>query len=313
MKNSISICIPTYKRASFLRKTLLSIIEADFKPLEIIIGDNSGGDIETENVISDFELILPIRYIVHNPPMNYGGNLKTISAAAKGNWISVIHDDDFYLPNFWKLFRIAIQQNDFDFFFSDHLICSSDGTLLNNESNENSVKYNRNLLKRGCLDDPLSAVLLSQVCMDGWIAKRELVQSVEIDLRWPEYVDTQYLVQFASLSKKWFYETEPTFVYRLSAVSLTVSGIKVQELFEYYNNLHLGKKEHIEIRNRILVEYAPVAVSRWLRVGQKDKARKCLHSQYYLFPKTIRGFVKYIVQIHLLYFPGLNYVFNHLK
>jgi len=302
VKNSISICIPTYKRANYLRQALSSIIEADLRPIEVVIGDNGGGDQDTAIIVAAYESRLPIKYIVHKPPLNYGGNLKAILSIAQGDWVSVIHDDDFYLSGCGNKLRCALQESDFDFFFSDHLICSNDGLLLSVESKENSKKYNRYLLKRGYVQDSLEAVLLSQVCMDGWFARRELVQSVRVDSRWPEYIDTQYLVQFALNSKRWFYENESTFSYRLTSANLTASGIKVQELFDYYSNLRLEKEKHIEIRDRTLTKYAPVAVTRWLQAGEKDKARECLQSKYYSAPKTIRGFIKYVIQMVWMYF-----------
>lgn len=303
---NISICIPTYKRAGYLREVLLSIISANIQPVEVIIGDNSGGDVDTANIIICFASLLPIKHVLHNPPLNYGGNLEYILTLAQGDWIGVMHDDDFYLPGAGNLFRSALQESQFDFFFSDHLICKSNGIILKNKSQENSEKYNRSLLKRGYVQDPLKAVLLSQVCMDGWFARRELVKSVHIDPRWSEYIDTQYLVQFATNSQSWFYEHKSTFVYRLSDNSLTASGILVQELFDYYSNLYLVKKEHMNLRDLILTNYAPVAVTRWLMLGQKGKARECLLSKYYAFPNSIRGLIKYILQVIWVHSPNFK-------
>lgn len=273
-------------------------------PIEVIIGDN-GGDEDTASVVADFEAQLPIKHIVHNPPMNYGGNLKAILSLAKGDWVSVLHDDDFYLSECGVRFRRALQECDFDFFFSDHLFCSNDGVVLDVESKEISKTYNRSLLKRGQVQDPLEAILLSQVCMDGWFVKRDLISKVQVDSRWPEYLDMQYLVQFALNSQKWFYENEHTFVYRLSAIGLTVSGLKVDELFDYFLNLHLEKTRHIDLRDRMLIKFAPVAVTCWLRDGQQDKAMECLRGKYYPFPGTIRGAAKYMAQMAWAYMPGL--------
>lgn len=306
MRNSISICVTTYRRAGCLRQALASIVDADLRPIEVIVGDNGGEDAETAKVIAAFVSTLPIRYVLHNPPQNYGANLKAVLSLAQGDWVSVIHDDDFYLEGCGRIFRCALQESDFDFFFSDHLICSNNGVLLIDESKDNSNKYNRSLLIRGHVSNPLEAVLLSQVCMDGWFARRELVQSVQVDSRWPEYVDTQYLVQFALNSQKWFYEKESTFVYRLSAVGLTSSGIKVQELYEYYFNLYLEKEKYKMIRDRKLTEFAPVAVTRWLQIGETDKARECLQSRYYPVPKTIRGIIKYVLQSVWSFFPVIK-------
>lgn len=305
MKDSLTICIPTYRRPALLAHCLASIVEADLRPCEVIIGDNGGGDAETAKVVATFDATLPISYVVHNPPLNYGGNLRAILSFAEGDWLSVMHDDDFYLPSSGERFRAAVSEGDFDFFFSDHLVCSNDGVLLQAESVQNSVRYNRSRLQRGMMQDPLEAILLSSVCMDGWFARRELVREAAIDTRWPEYLDTQYLVQFAFNSQKWFYESEPTFVYRLSADSLTGAGIKVEELFNYYAQLPAESENHIKLKNALLSKLAPVAVSRWLSQGKKHEARQCLISDHYTIPKTLRGAIKFMVQFGWAYWPKM--------
>ena len=45
----VSICVPTYNRASLLRESLKSICGQDYAPLEILISDNCSDD-ETEQV-----------------------------------------------------------------------------------------------------------------------------------------------------------------------------------------------------------------------------------------------------------------------
>lgn len=294
---NISICIPTYKRAALLRHTLDSIISAQLLPYEILIGDNSGGDADTNNVIEEFESKLPIKHLVHNPPLNYAGNLQTILSFAQGDWVGVMHDDDYYLPGSGLSLRSAISESGCDFYFSEHLICSNDGNILPAETAENSKTYNRNLLCTGLVQDSLGAVLLSQVCMDGWFAKRELIQTVKTDSRWPEYFDTQYLIQFAMNSNNWFYESKPTFVYRLSSSSLTVKGLKVHELFDYYSNLIFTEDHHIQLRDKLLVKYAPIAVTRWIREGNTLKAKECLYSKYYQRPKSFRSLIRFVYHL----------------
>ncbi len=302
-KPNVSICIPTYKRAELLRRTLESIIDADLTPFEVIIGDNGGGDAQTEIVVKEYITKLPIRHIIHTPPLNYGGNLQAILSVTQGDWIGVIHDDDFYLPGCGSKLRSAISSFNFDFFFSDHLICSNSGEIMDYESAQNSKHYNRTQLVRGEIEDTLAVVLRTQACMDGWFAKKELLNNFNPDLRWIEFLDTQYLIHFAINSNKWFYESTPTFVYRINAISLTSSGLKVQELYEYYSNLELMDKTHIKLRDQLLFKYAPIAVSRWLKTGNKLKAMACLKSKNYPNPTTLQSLIRYVAQliwVHLL-------------
>ncbi len=106
-KIKLSICIPTYNRAAFLRFLLTTFVEQkviDF-PYEIVISDNASTD-DTTSVVEDFvQLGLPIRYFKRE--VNGGGwpNLANAYQQAIGEYALYLADDD--LLNFENL-RAAI-------------------------------------------------------------------------------------------------------------------------------------------------------------------------------------------------------------
>jgi glycosyltransferase involved in cell wall biosynthesis len=289
-------------RPSLLSITLRSIIEADLRPFEVVIGDN-GGDPETKAIIQHYSVQLPICHVVHTPPLDYGGNLRSILLAAKADWVSVIHDDDFYLPNAGDGFRKSILNSDIDFLFTDHLVCSNDGHILAEESRINSARYHRTELKTGRISMPMRAALLNQVCLDGWFCKRTLVQKASPSMRWPMFVDKQYIFSFAIQSDNWAYLNEPTFVYRLTDTSLTRKGLPLDQLFSFYSELPISDPALIELRDNELARIAPVAVSRWLKAGDRERARACLHSKHYPLPISLRGMAKYGVSLLWSHLP----------
>ncbi|MCB8823450.1 glycosyltransferase family 2 protein [Microvirga rosea] len=96
----LSICIPTYNRAPFLRKAL-TYCEAyafDF-PYEIIISDNASTD-ETTEVVAEFVAkALPIRY--YRRATNGGGapNLACAFRESRGEYALYLADDDLLIPD----------------------------------------------------------------------------------------------------------------------------------------------------------------------------------------------------------------------
>ncbi|WP_425609701.1 glycosyltransferase family 2 protein, partial [Vibrio aestuarianus] len=52
MKPLVTIIIPTYNAANFIRESLLSIVNQTWENIEIIIGDNASTD-DTESRIED--------------------------------------------------------------------------------------------------------------------------------------------------------------------------------------------------------------------------------------------------------------------
>ncbi|HTN16426.1 MAG TPA: glycosyltransferase [Chitinophagaceae bacterium] len=90
----VSICIPTYERIGFFKKLLSNIAEQSFKDYEIIITDNS-----ISNDIEEYIAVLgnpTINYIRNNPAISMGENWNKCFSLAKGQWLKMMHDDDYF-------------------------------------------------------------------------------------------------------------------------------------------------------------------------------------------------------------------------
>lgn len=94
MNPLVSICVPTYNRAAFLRESLQTITRQDYAPLEILISDNCSDDV-TEKVCREIARVDPrIRYVRH--PCNIGlhGNHNYCIDASRGEFLCFFHDHD---------------------------------------------------------------------------------------------------------------------------------------------------------------------------------------------------------------------------
>lgn len=100
----ISVCIPTYNRASHLSNCLNSIFingnreEIDF---EVCISDNHSDD-QTESVVESFKKKLPIRYRKNELNVGVARNVLKVVDMAQGDFVWLIGDDDLLLPNALK-------------------------------------------------------------------------------------------------------------------------------------------------------------------------------------------------------------------
>ncbi|HSN61825.1 MAG TPA: glycosyltransferase family A protein, partial [Ferruginibacter sp.] len=100
----ISICIPAYKRVHYLQRLLDSISIQTFRDFEVIITDDSPDD-SVEKLIAPYYQKFSIVYH-HNPqakgtPANWNEGI----ARANGEWIKLIHDDDWFAqPNSLAIF-----------------------------------------------------------------------------------------------------------------------------------------------------------------------------------------------------------------
>lgn len=91
----VSICIPTYNSASYLRETLDSVVAQTYKNVEVIIADNASTD-ETVAIVREYAGKYGFRLVVN--PSNLGplNNWNLLVSLATGKYVAIYHSDDVY-------------------------------------------------------------------------------------------------------------------------------------------------------------------------------------------------------------------------
>jgi glycosyltransferase involved in cell wall biosynthesis len=95
MNPFVSICIPAYKRISYLERLLESIIIQTYKDFEVVITDDSNND-SVKDLLKEYENRLPIRYYKNEYSLGTPANWNCAISNAKGQWIKLMHDDDWF-------------------------------------------------------------------------------------------------------------------------------------------------------------------------------------------------------------------------
>ncbi|MDB4766611.1 glycosyltransferase [bacterium] len=98
----ITTVIPTYKRPRLLKRAIASVQAQTFKDIRICVHDNASGD-QTEGVVRDLARQDERIHYIRNPE-NVGGiaNMKKGIAAVKSEFFSLLSDDDFIFPDFYR-------------------------------------------------------------------------------------------------------------------------------------------------------------------------------------------------------------------
>lgn len=98
----LSICIPTYKRAGYLKNCLhafLSQLNIENKPLvEIYVSNNASPDNTTEIVNEYIAKGHEITYHINSENIGPDNNVASCFKKAKGKYVWVFADDDYLLP-----------------------------------------------------------------------------------------------------------------------------------------------------------------------------------------------------------------------
>ncbi|MBE9203605.1 glycosyltransferase family 2 protein [Synechocystis salina LEGE 06099] len=95
----LSVCIPTYNRPAWLRRGLESIAVGDGTDIEVIITDDSDTD-QGQAIAADVleNWSGSWRYEHHQQPLGMAQNWNRAIQWATGQYVMVLHDDDFFLP-----------------------------------------------------------------------------------------------------------------------------------------------------------------------------------------------------------------------
>lgn len=93
---TVSVVIPTYKRAETLRRAVDSALEQTWTDLEVVIVDDHSED-GTEDVVAAID-DSRVRFLQHE--VNQGGNAarRTAITASRGSYIAFLDADDLWYP-----------------------------------------------------------------------------------------------------------------------------------------------------------------------------------------------------------------------
>jgi len=101
MGKKVSIIIPTYKRATTLKRAVDSVLAQDYENFEIIVVDDNdpdtSGRIETEGVMAEYAGNDKVKYIKHPHNKNGSAARNTGFRASSGEYIMFLDDDDEFM------------------------------------------------------------------------------------------------------------------------------------------------------------------------------------------------------------------------
>lgn len=91
----VSVIIPVKNGERFLAQAINSVLEQDYRPLEIVVVDGQSTD-DTARIAQSFELV---RYIYQSGELGLGRARNLGIKAARGELIAFINCDDLWAPN----------------------------------------------------------------------------------------------------------------------------------------------------------------------------------------------------------------------
>ena len=217
----VSVVIPTFNRAEFIKKAVQSVLDQTVRDLEILVVDDGSSD-NTEETVNAFN-DTRIRYyrFAHNGfpayPRNRGIEL------ARGEYIAFLDSDDIWLPNHLELCQKALSGNGgADGVFTDFYKIYNDSIMIPQKATKR--KYNSSTLK-GMVSNFSSIGAASNVVVRKSVFNGTGLFNENKDMAGSE--DWQMWVRIAWKSVFTVVPTE-TVIYRVHGGNLTLNPDKIE-------------------------------------------------------------------------------------
>lgn len=177
----ISVVIPTYNHAHFLKNALQSLIDQEYHNWEAVVVDNHSID-KTDELIKSINDPRISLYKIHNHGIIAASRNMGIDNA-KGDWIAFLDSDDLWYPSKLKLLVSVITSG-------EHLdVLSNDELMVDNRTGENTIlrygpavnDYYKFLLIKGNRLSPSASLVRKSFLNEHTIRFRELEGYITVE------------------------------------------------------------------------------------------------------------------------------------
>lgn len=306
----ISVCIPTYRRPEMLKICVESVFGSTYRPLEIVVSDDDHRK-SAEAVIKSAEVPsdVSLSYLSNRGPRGQSRNLRNALQAARGELVSVIHDDDFYLPGgIDALMATWIRGGcKAEVVFGRQLIVDATGNPLPGTTDGKDKDFFKPHTEVFDID-PLTSALQQQWPNNGWMMTKDLV------LRSPYPDETEvghvpvdfYFSVMAALQCRSPLNYTPR---RVSAYRLTEASVLRGRRTESMETGHLGYErlkniepvtdEQASALDLAKSRFAASAVRGYIVSGQSTEAWHVLRAAIMHMPVSYGGRLRLLLGVAL--------------
>jgi glycosyltransferase involved in cell wall biosynthesis len=219
MESLVSVIIPAYNAAAYIRQTLESVLNQTYKNIEVIVMNDGSKDTSEEIILQMQKEDSRIRY-QYKPNSGVSDTRNKGIALAKGSYLAFLDADDVWMPdNLEKKIR-AIRETGKSWVFSNLGYInerSEPMTVALNNFRPYNVLENILMFEGDVVPGPCSNI----------VGTRELFgDEIRFDTRISSPADRDICMQLAAIEDPFFLD-EKLWLYRLHGQSMTSLNYKV--------------------------------------------------------------------------------------
>lgn len=121
MNDLVSIIMPSYNTAQYIRQSIQSVLAQTYLNWELIIVDDCSSD-NTENVVSVFLNDNRIKFLKNERNSGAAVSRNRALREARGKWIAFLDSDDLWEPEKLEKQIAFMQENGYAFSYTDYMI-----------------------------------------------------------------------------------------------------------------------------------------------------------------------------------------------
>jgi glycosyltransferase involved in cell wall biosynthesis len=192
----ISICIPAYKKPQYVIRCLESVLQQDYRNVEVVISDDSP-DEDIKDAIAPYTERLSIRYFHNQPALKSPRNWNNALDKANGELVMLLHQDDWlHAPDALSTYVNAFEDANVNFVFCRNTAVDEKGTV--------TVLQERKYLLTQMVVKP-NHLLLSQIIGPPSNTMLRSSVSIRYDEQFIWVVDVDYYARLLKAGHKYRY------------------------------------------------------------------------------------------------------------
>jgi len=252
----VSVIVPVYNVAYYLRECMDSLVGQTLRDIEIICVDDGSSD-------SSYEILM--EYAAHDSRIKvirkensgYGNTVNIGMDVAAGQYIGIVESDDYVHRDMYRTLYLAARQDDLDFVKSD--FCCFYGSTDNRRYE--CVHAKKNAACYGKILNPAEHMELFRMTISTWagIYKREFLECNRIrhnETPGASYQDNGFWFQTLCLAKRVLFVDKAFYMYRCDNPGSSVhSRDKVYSICREYDFIYEFLERNPELKKRFLCVY----------------------------------------------------------
>ncbi|EWY37785.1 hypothetical protein N825_09395 [Skermanella stibiiresistens SB22] len=179
MNELISVCIPAYGKR-FLADTMAALLKQDYRPFEIVIGDDKPNP-DNEALLASLQpgAGITIRYIPNKVRLGQAGNVNMLFREARGAWIMIMHDDDFPLPGALSALHAgATRHPGAAVVYGKVSIADAAGEIDRDATDQCNRDFGRGPERAGAQSSALATATDGRIPHNGFLVRADLARAV---------------------------------------------------------------------------------------------------------------------------------------